>query len=103
MAFALQKLGRNYVSRLVDFLSSDELRLQVEGYLVELGEDIEKELLPRLQEPDEVVRARVAGILGAVGGERSITALEGVKGREKDRTVTSAAERALERIKLRQG
>jgi HEAT repeat protein len=103
MAFALQKLGRNYITRLVDFLSSDELRQQVEGYLVEFGEEIERELLPRLQEPDEVVRARVALILGAIGGEPSIAALEGVKGKDRDRTVASAAGRALERIKLRQG
>jgi hypothetical protein len=30
-------------------------------------------------------------------------ALEGLKGKDKDRTVASAAERAVERIKLRQG
>ncbi len=103
MAFALQKLGRNYVARLVDFLSSDDLSLQVQGYLIELGVDIEHELLPRLQEPDEIVRARVAQVLGAIGGEPSLAALEGLKGKDKDRTVASAAERALERIKLRQG
>ena len=103
MAFALQKLGRNYVARLVDFLSSDEVSLQVQGYLMELGADIEQQLLPRLHEPDEVVRARVAQVLGAIGGEPSLEALEGLKGKDKDRTVASAAERAVERIKLRQG
>jgi HEAT repeat protein len=103
MAFALQKLGRNYVARLVDFLSVDDLSLQVQGYLLELGADIEMELLPRLQEPDEVVRARVAQVLGAIGGESSLAALEGLKGKDKDRTVASAAQRAVERIKLRQG
>jgi HEAT repeat protein len=103
MAFALQKLGRRYVSRLVDFLSTDDLSLQVQGYLIELGEDIEKDLLPRLHEPDEVIRARVAQVLGAIGGEPSLVALEGLKGKDKDRTVASAAERAVERIKLRQG
>jgi HEAT repeat protein len=103
MAFALQKLGRNYVARLVDFLSSDDLAPQVQEYLIELGAEIENELLPRLQEPDEVIRARVVQVLGAIGGEPSLAALEAVKGKEKDRTVASAAERALERIKLRQG
>lgn len=103
MAFALQKLGRRYVSRLVDFLSADDLSQQVQGYLIELGEDIEKDLLPRLHEPDEVIRARVVQVLGAIGGEPSLVALEGLKGKDKDRTVASAVERAVERIKLRQG
>jgi HEAT repeat protein len=103
MAFALQKLGRNYVSRLADFLSVGELSLQVQGYLIELGADIERDLLPRLQEPDDVVCARVAQVLGVIGGEPSLVALEGLKGRDKDKAVASAAERAVERIKLRQG
>ena len=103
MAFALQKLGRRYVSRLVDFLSADDLSQQVQGYLIELGEDIEKDLLPRLHESDEVIRARVVQVLGAIGGAPSLVALEGLKGKDKDRTVASAVERAVERIKLRQG
>ena len=103
MAFALQKLGRNYVTRLVDFLSSDELSLQVQGYLIELGEDIEQELLPRLQEPDDIVRARVAQVLGAIGGDSSVLALQEMKAKDRDRMVASAVERAVERIKLRQG
>ena len=37
MAFALEKLGQHYVTRLVDFLYADDLSLQVQGYLIELG------------------------------------------------------------------
>jgi HEAT repeat protein len=103
MAFALQKLGYNYMTRLVDFLSADSLAPQVQAYLIELGPAIERELLPRLQEPDEVVRARVAEVLGAIGGDVSLGALQGLHTRDKDRDVTEAAQRALERIKIRRG
>jgi HEAT repeat protein len=103
MAFALQKLGRHYIPRLVDFLSSDDVARQVQGYLLEFGPTIEQELLPRLQEPDEAVRARIAEVLGAIGGEASRAALEGLKGRARDGDVAEAAQQALERIKLRQG
>jgi HEAT repeat protein len=103
MAFALQKLGRHYIPRLVDFMSSDDVAPQVQGYLLELGPAIEQDLLPRLQEPDEVVRARVAEILGAIGGEASRAALQGLKGQDRDGDVAEAAQQALQRIKLRQG
>ena len=101
MAFALQKLGRHYVTRLVDFLSSDDEVLQVQAYLIELGPSIERELLPRLQEPDEMIRARVAEVLGAIGGDASLAALQALQ--DGDRGVTQAAQRAVERIKLRRG
>ena len=101
MAFALQKLGQHYVTRLADFLTSDDLAPQVQAYLIELGPAIEKELLPRLQEPEEEMRARVVEVLGAIGGEPSLTVLEGLK--DKDRDVVQAAQRAVERIKMRQG
>jgi HEAT repeat protein len=103
MAFALQKLGRHYIPRLVDFLSAEDVAAQVQGYLLELGPGIEQDLLPRLQEPDEVVRARVVAILGAIGGDASRKALQGLEGRDRDRDVAEAAQQALERIKLRQG
>ena len=101
MAFALQKLGYHYIPRLVDFMQSDDMVLQVQAYLVELGTPIEKELLPRLLEPEEVIRARVAEVLGAIGGDSSVAALQHIK--DKDRSVVLAAERAVERIKLRRG
>lgn len=101
MAFALQKLGHRYVARLADFLSSDDMVQQVQDYFIELGPTVEKDLLPMLHEPDEVVQARVAEILGSIGSEASIAALERLK--DRDRRAAAAADRALERIKLRQG
>jgi HEAT repeat protein len=103
MAFALHKLGHHYVTRLVDFLTHDELALQVQDYLLELGPEIEAQLLPRLQEPDEAIRARVAEVLGAIGSDASLAPLRGLLARDKDRDTAEAAERALERIKMRRG
>ena len=101
MAFALQKMGRNYVARLVEFLDDKDRKvvLQVQNYLVELGEPVEKELLPSLQEPDEGLRAGVAEVLGEIGGDASLTALQDLKDRSK--VVVDAAQRAVERIKMR--
>jgi HEAT repeat protein len=101
MAFALQKMGRNYVPRLIEFLDDKDKKvvLQVQNYLIDLGQPVEKELIPSLQEPDEALRAAVAEVLGAIGGDASLTALQDLKDRSKD--VVEAAQRAVERIKMR--
>jgi hypothetical protein len=54
-------------------------------------------------EPDEAVRVGVAEVLGAIGGEASRAALQGLKARDREGEVAQAAQQALERIKLRQG
>lgn len=100
MAYALQKLGRNYVSRLIEFLDEKRLTLQVQEYLLELGQPIEHELLPSLQEPDEAIRAAVAEVLGAIGGDASLTALQRALN-DSDKDVVQAATRALERLRMR--
>ncbi len=101
MAFALQKLGRNYVPRLIEFLADRDRKvvLQVQDYLIELGPPVEKDLLPSLQEPEEALRAAVADVLGAIGGDASLTALQDLK--DNNRDVVDAAHRAVERIKIR--
>lgn len=101
MSFALQKMGRNYVPRLIEFLDDKDRKvvLQVQNYLIELGEPVEKELLPSLQEPDDALRAAVAEVLGAIGGDASLAALQDLKDRSKE--VVDAAQRAVERIKMR--
>jgi HEAT repeat protein len=100
MAFALQKLGRNYVARLVDFMSADKMVPQIEGYLLELGPSIVRDLLPRLQEPDPATRARVADVLGAIGDRSALAALQTAT-QDKDREAAEAAKRAIERISSR--
>jgi HEAT repeat protein len=101
MSFALQKMGRNHVPRIIEFLDDRDRKvvLQVQEYLIELGQPVEKELLPSLQEPDEAIRAAVADLLGEIGGEASLAALRELKDRSKD--VVDAAARAVERIRMR--
>jgi HEAT repeat protein len=99
MQFALQKLGRNYVARLIEFLDDGKTTLQVQEYLMELGPAVERELIPSLQEPDPAIRAAVADVLGEIGSDGSLAALRDLKDRNKD--VVEAATRAVERIRLR--
>lgn len=100
MTFALQKLGRNYLPRLIEFLDDGRTAVQVQGYFMELGPAIEKEVLPNLQEPDPSIRAALADVLGAIGGDASVAALQNLQ-QDRDKTVIDAARRALERIKMR--
>ena len=99
MAFALQKLGRNYVPRLIEFLDDAATAVQVQEYLLELGSSVEQELLPSLLEPDASIRAAVADVLGALGGDASLKALQALE--DRDKGVVQAARRAVERIALR--
>lgn len=99
MQYALQKLGRNYIARLIEFLDEPRTTLQVQEYLIEFGPAIERELLPSLQEPDEGIRAAVADVLGEIGGDASLAALQSHSDRDKD--VVEAAKRAVERIRMR--
>jgi HEAT repeat protein len=100
MAFAMQKLGQNYVARLTDFLAPARSVLQVQEYLLELGEGIMSDLVPRLKEPTPEIRARVAEVLGALGNASTLAALEPLT-KDPDRKVADAAAQAIERIKLK--
>jgi HEAT repeat protein len=99
MVFAMQKLGRNYVPRLVEFLNDRPAALQAQEYLLELGAPVEKELLASLQDPDEAIRAAVADVLGQIGGDASLAALRSLQ--DRDKGVVEAATRAIERITIR--
>jgi HEAT repeat protein len=98
MAFALQKLGRNYIPRLVESLDSEKEAPQVAAYLIELGPSIAAQLLPLLQDPSPAIRANVATVLGALGGDAAAAALQPLT-QDKDRSVAQSATRAIERIK----
>lgn len=98
MAFALQKLGRNYIPRLVESLDSEKDGPQVAGYLLELGPSTAAALVPHLQDPSPAIRGSVATVLGALGGDAAVAALQPLT-QDKDRAVAQAATRALERIK----
>ena len=98
MAFALQKLGRNYVPRMVEFLDSDKTAQQIADYLLELGPPVAATLVPHLQDPSAAIRANVATVLGALGDATTIAALQPLTG-DKDRGVAQAVARAIDRIK----
>ena len=100
MAFALQKLGRNYVPRLVESLASPKTATQAAEYFVELGTPVAPQLLSHLQDPSPEVRANVAIVLGVIGDARSIDALQPLT-QDKDRVVAQSAARAVERLKAR--
>jgi len=98
MAFALQKLGRNYIARMVESMDSEKTAPQVAEYLVELGPPIASALFPHLQDPSPAIRANVATVLGVIGDDTTLKALQPLTG-DKDRAVVQAATRAIARIK----
>ncbi len=100
MAFALQKLGRNYVTRIADAMDSARMVPQAQEYLIELGPSIAGSLYPRLQETDASIREGIADVLGVIGDAAAIQPLQAAT-QDKDTNVASAAKRALERIKTR--
>ena len=100
MAFALQKLGRNYVPRLVESLDSPKIAPQVAEYFLELGSASAAPLLSHLQDPSPQIRANVAAVLGAIGDGATLDALQPLT-QDKDRGVAQAATRAIERLKAR--
>jgi HEAT repeat protein len=100
MAFALQKLGRNYVPRLAESLDS-KAAPQVAEYFIELGSAVAPQLASHLQDPSAEIRANVATVLGAIGDTTTVAALQPLT-QDKDRDVAQAAARAIERLKARQ-
>jgi HEAT repeat protein len=97
MAFALAKLGRNYVTRIVDAMDSPKMVPQAQEHLIELGPAIVQDLYPRLQESEPTIRAAVAEVLGVIGGAASLPALQPVT-QDRDPQVASSAKHAIERI-----
>lgn len=99
-AFALQMLGRNYTGRIVDMMPSPKVMAQGQEYLIELGTPVTPTLLPRLQDPDADMREAMADVLGVVGDESAVPALEAAS-KDRDASVVSAAKRAIARLRAR--
>jgi HEAT repeat protein len=97
-AFALQKLGRNYVARIVDLMASPKFVAQGQEYLVELGAPVIPTLIPRLQDPDAYMREAMADVLGIIGDASTVPALEAAT-KDRDASVASAAKRAMARLR----
>jgi HEAT repeat protein len=99
-AFALERLGKGGIDRLVAAFDTDRLAPQVAGYLLELGSKTAPALVPHLKDPQPSIRGNVAVVLGAIGSSADIAALEPLL-QERDADVRRSAERAIQRIKVR--
>jgi len=99
-AFALQKLGRNEIARLVEPLQSSSMAPQLAAYFMELGPSAAAPLIPHLKDPDAAIRGNVALILGAIGSSALVPALEPLL-TDRSEDVRRAAERAIQRLKVR--
>ncbi|MGH9410488.1 MAG: HEAT repeat domain-containing protein [Vicinamibacterales bacterium] len=98
--FAMQKLGHDYVSRLVDALYDEKVTAQAQAYLMELGRSTLPAVVPRLRDPDPGVRQAVAEVLGALGDDSTIPALQAAA-QDSNASVAAAAKTAMEKIQLR--
>lgn len=96
-AFALQKLGRNYASRLVDLMSSSKVLAQGQEYLIELGPSMTPTVLPRIQDSDADLRGALIDVLGVIGDASARPALQAAT-KDADGSVAAAAKRAVARI-----
>jgi HEAT repeat protein len=101
MTFAMVKLGRSYLARLIDYFASARTAHQVQEYLLEIGPSVLPELAGKLKELNAGVRAGAAEVIGALGTFESIALLEPLK-KDSDRGVAQTAAVAIERIKMRQ-
>ena len=101
-AFALQKLGRNYAARIVDLMNSSKVLAQGQEYLVELGPAMTPTVLPRVQDPDADLREALANVLGVIGDQSVVAALEAAA-KDANTSVAAAAKRALARLAQRAG
>ena len=99
-AYALQRFGRNALPHLVELLDSRDLAPQIAGYFIELGTPVVAELTRHLTHRDEAVRGNVALIIGAIGTRTELAALEPLL-QDRSGEVRRAAERAIQRIKVR--
>jgi HEAT repeat protein len=100
MTFALYKKGHvTYLGRLMDFINSDKLAPQIQGYFLELGPTVIPLTLVRLREPDADVRRHLVTVLGGLGDQTTVTGLMPYK-EDPDRDVAAAATSAIERIKM---
>jgi HEAT repeat protein len=97
MAFALQKLGRNYATRVIDLMAASKVQAQGQEYLIELGPSMAAVIAPRIQEPDPGIRAALIDVLGVVGDASTIPALQAAA-KDPNEAVAAAAKRAIARI-----
>jgi HEAT repeat protein len=101
LSFALQRMGRPYLDRLIEPLANGRLAGQSHGYLLELGASSEsiRALHSYTRDPDPAIRAVVVDVLGMVGGPPEVTLLEPLR-QDPHPMVAAAATRAVSRLQL---
>lgn len=99
-AFALQRRGADRLAALIAAFGDSRLAPQIAGYVLELGPSVAPGLAAQLAHADEAVRGNVALLVGAVGTAAQIPALEPLL-LDRSADVRRAAERAIQRIKVR--
>jgi HEAT repeat protein len=102
LAFGLQKLGRPHMGTLVQGLARPRHEARARAYLIELGAAVAPALHTYLHDATPAIRRHVAAITGVVGAEDSIAALDPLRA-DPDPAVALAAERAIQRIRVRSG
>jgi HEAT repeat protein len=101
VAFARAKGGDfSEITRVVDGLRNTVLRPYAYDYLVELGSPLAPSLAGLASHKDAAVRAGVVDILGIIGNEATLTAIDGYS-RDKNKNVAAAAERSRRRLAVR--
>ena len=66
-------------------------------HLVELGSPVAGFLIPRLQETDPDMREAIANVLGAIGTDTTLPALQAAT-KDSNGAVAAAAKRAIARL-----
>lgn len=99
LAYARHRAGRPTVPQLVAGLRERDVEPQVMAYLVDLGRPIVGDLEAHLREPEPAVRERVAMVLGLIGGEEAVAALQRALP-DTNVDVSRAVERAIARARL---
>lgn len=98
IAFARAKQGDfSQIVRVVEGLRDDASAAYAWEYLIELGPPLAPSLAGSASYKDPRVRASVAEVLGIIGTEASLPALDALS-RDKDTRVAAAAERSRKRI-----
>jgi HEAT repeat protein len=98
VAFASQRAGLGkHLSTLIAEAGGRDTGLQVQDYLVELGPPVAGEVAAALASARGEARARLIEVLGVIGGQDEVPAIEAARADGSSR-VAVAAERAMRRI-----
>ena len=102
-AWALYRMGRKeFLTAVVDGLGDRRTNKESREYLLELTHDQVPDLFPFVTHKDVNVREGLAEILGLIGDDRAVPALQDLS-RDKSGEVADLASQALHRIGARKG